>query len=103
MIDETTVVANQSVNSFAVTAPDATKIEAQAEESMNVSQVDLSNLDVLLKMHEVTLKHQIEATRNLEEERELNKRLIKEIQKREYEKEVLRKIVEQQQIENTVK
>jgi hypothetical protein len=57
VIDETTVVANQSVNSFSVMAPDATKIEAQAEESMNVSQVDLSNLDLLLKMHEVTLKH----------------------------------------------
>lgn len=101
VIDETTAIleqhsiANRSVASFVAVEPN--------EHSQLTGQVDLSNLDLLLKMHEETLKQQIEAKRSLEDERELNRRLLKEIQKREYEKEVLQKIVEQQQIENKVK
>lgn len=58
------------------------------------NSVDLTNIEVLLKIHEDTLQKQLEAKKSLEEERELNRRLLKELQLRDQEQEILRRIVE---------
>ena len=57
----------------------------------------------MLRVHEDALQDQLQTRLNLEEEKALNKRLLKEIQKRDLEKNVLKKIVEQQEIENRLK
>lgn len=47
------------------------------------NSVDLTNIEVLLRIHEDTLQQQLEARKNLEEQRELNRRLLRELQARD--------------------
>lgn len=56
----------------------------------------------MLGEHEKTLQEQIALKRTLQEEKEINSKLLDKLQQVNYEKEILERIVEQQDIQNTL-
>ena len=77
---------------------DVTKTEQLTQEESTVIRqdltVDFTKLDQILKIHEDSLTQHIRSKLNLEEERELNRRLLLELKQRDQEKLLLKKIME---------